>query len=133
MEPDHYGTLGVTPDASTAEIRAAYLRLMRAHHPDRRPHDNTSGALARDANASWRVLRDARSRSAYDRARRQQQALHEATLGVSSDIALARATAAAMRSYSTDQAAIRRDFSAASLRLGVAVFLVGILLLALTT
>jgi hypothetical protein len=33
--PDPYRVLGVARDASPAELRRAYLRLARAHHPDR--------------------------------------------------------------------------------------------------
>lgn len=32
--PDPYRVLGVAPGASAAEIRGAYRRLVRAHHPD---------------------------------------------------------------------------------------------------
>jgi len=33
--PDYYDTLGVSPDASPQEIRAAYKRESLKHHPDR--------------------------------------------------------------------------------------------------
>ena len=33
-EPDPYRTLGVTPTASRAEVKAAYRRLAKANHPD---------------------------------------------------------------------------------------------------
>ena len=35
MAVDHYKTLGVIPSATTADLRAAYLKLARANHPDR--------------------------------------------------------------------------------------------------
>jgi curved DNA-binding protein CbpA len=34
---DHYRVLGVPRDASTREIRRAYRRLARQHHPDISP------------------------------------------------------------------------------------------------
>lgn len=37
MAEDHYQTLGLTPGAGADEVRAAYLRRMREHHPDLRP------------------------------------------------------------------------------------------------
>ncbi|MGH2916719.1 MAG: J domain-containing protein, partial [Solirubrobacteraceae bacterium] len=32
--PDPYRTLGVTPSASDAQVRASYRRLVQLHHPD---------------------------------------------------------------------------------------------------
>ena len=37
--PDHYATLGVPPDATTAQIKKAYRKLARQHHPDTNPGD----------------------------------------------------------------------------------------------
>ena len=61
----HYDVLGVGRDASTAEIRAAFRRLARAHHPD----TSTSGSADSLApiNDAWRVLGDPAARRAYDR------------------------------------------------------------------
>jgi hypothetical protein len=60
----HYDVLGVRPDARTDDIRAAYLRLARRHHPD---HDGGSQEAMQAVNAAWQVLRDPARRSAYDR------------------------------------------------------------------
>ena len=52
LEPDHYATLQVHPDASDAEIKRSYRRLMRAVHPDANVHDpdaNRKAALLNDA------------------------------------------------------------------------------------
>lgn len=43
---DHYQVLGVSPQADRDEIRAAYLQLMRAHHPDHRPDSNAGRSTA---------------------------------------------------------------------------------------
>lgn len=59
----HYRTLGVPPDASTAEIRAAYRALARRHHPDRSPAD--AGAMA-TINEAYRVLSEPARRAVYD-------------------------------------------------------------------
>jgi curved DNA-binding protein CbpA len=42
--PDPYNVLGVRPDASDEEVRAAYRRLVQFHHPD---HNQGSAQSAR--------------------------------------------------------------------------------------
>jgi molecular chaperone DnaJ len=61
----HYEVLGVSRDASLSQIRAAFRRLARAHHPD----TSTSGSTESLApiNEAWRVLGDPALRRAYDR------------------------------------------------------------------
>ncbi len=61
----HYEVLGISRDASPAQVRAAFRRLARAHHPD----TSTSGSVESLAaiNGAWRVLGDPESRRAYDR------------------------------------------------------------------
>lgn len=34
MNRDHYRVLGVSPGASHKDVRTAYLRLVKQHHPD---------------------------------------------------------------------------------------------------
>lgn len=79
--PTHYDELGVRPDASTAEIRAAYVQLARRHHPDHlgdAPSEERAAAEARMArvNAAWTVLSDPRRRSAYDAGLEQGAHVH---------------------------------------------------------
>lgn len=59
----HYEVLGVAPGADAAEVRRAYLRLARAHHPDR-----SGGDVDRmqAVNAAWAVLGDPVRRRQYD-------------------------------------------------------------------
>ncbi|HZY08250.1 MAG TPA: DnaJ domain-containing protein, partial [Ilumatobacteraceae bacterium] len=61
----HYEVLGVSREASTAQIRAAFRRLARAHHPD----TSASGSAESLApiNEAWRVLGDPVLRREYDR------------------------------------------------------------------
>ena len=66
--------LGVPPTATDAEIRRAYLRLAREHHPDLqtargRPSDDRMRTL----NRAWSVLGDPARRRAYDDDRREER------------------------------------------------------------
>jgi molecular chaperone DnaJ len=66
--PTHYDVLGVAPSARIDEIRDAYRRLARAHHPDRIA---SSGRVDPDVsmpaiNEAYRVLNDPARRAVYD-------------------------------------------------------------------
>jgi molecular chaperone DnaJ len=63
---DHYAILGVSPGASTAEIKAAYRSLVKRHHPDAGGDQRTILEL----NAAWEVLGDGDRRRDYDRGTR---------------------------------------------------------------
>lgn len=65
---DHYDTLGVDATASAADLRAAYLRLARANHPDRFEGQDRVRAEARmqQINEAWNVVGVARKRAEYD-------------------------------------------------------------------
>ena len=62
---NHYEVLGVGRDATMAQIRSAFRRLARIHHPDTSTSGSTD-ALA-PINDAWRVLGDPALRRAYDR------------------------------------------------------------------
>lgn len=69
--PTHYEVLGVPPDADAETIRAAYVALAKANHPDRRRGDDPdrrarAEARMRQANQAWHVLRDPARRRDYD-------------------------------------------------------------------
>lgn len=59
---DLYAVLGVSPAATTAEIKAAYRTLVKRHHPDAGGDERRIVAL----NAAWEVLGDGDRRRRYD-------------------------------------------------------------------
>jgi hypothetical protein len=61
---NHYEVLGVAPSAPVAEVRSAYIRQSRRHHPDR---GGDPGAM-RAVNDAWAALSDPGRRAQYDRA-----------------------------------------------------------------
>jgi curved DNA-binding protein CbpA len=77
-ESTHYEVIGVDPTASAAEIRKAYLKLAREHHPDFHSTASDSYRRANERemqriNEAWAVLSDVERRRAYDDRYRQQQ------------------------------------------------------------
>lgn len=63
---DHYETLGVSRDASTEEIKRAYRRLARLHHPDANPSDSEAADRFKAISHAYEVLSDPQKRSRYD-------------------------------------------------------------------
>jgi DnaJ-class molecular chaperone len=63
---DYYATLGVSRDASAADIRKAYRRLARKHHPDVNKGDAEAEKRFKEISEAHEVLSDPRKRTAYD-------------------------------------------------------------------
>jgi molecular chaperone DnaJ len=63
--PDHYDVLGVSRNASTKAIKAAYRRRMRELHPDTARTTVDTETIAAVARA-WNVLSDPKKRTEYD-------------------------------------------------------------------
>jgi curved DNA-binding protein CbpA len=66
---DHYALLGVRTDAPAREIRRAYRRLARQHHPDLNPRPDGPERFAQLAHA-YATLNDPAQRARYDQTRR---------------------------------------------------------------
>jgi len=63
---DYYQILGVNRNASEKEIKQAYRRLARKHHPDLNPNDKSAEAKFKEINAAYEVLSDPEKRKKYD-------------------------------------------------------------------
>jgi len=67
MARNYYDTLGVPRSAGDKDIRKAYRRLARQHHPDVNPGDKSAEARFKEINAAYEVLSDTEKRRKYDR------------------------------------------------------------------
>lgn len=65
--PDHYETLGVDRRATQEELKRAYRKLARKHHPDANPGDPEAESRFKELSAAFEVLSDPERRSRYDR------------------------------------------------------------------
>ncbi|GAA4396024.1 J domain-containing protein [Nibrella viscosa] len=83
---DYYAVLGVPKDASDEDIKKAYRKLARKHHPDLNPNNPEAHKQFQQINEANEVLSDPEKRTKYDQygkdwqqaeqfeqARRQQQ------------------------------------------------------------
>jgi curved DNA-binding protein len=84
---DYYNILGVSRSATERDIKQAYRKLARQHHPDVNPGDKSAEEKFKQINEAYEVLSDKEKRRKYDKygdqwqyadqfekAQRQQQA-----------------------------------------------------------
>ena len=64
---NYYDVLGVSKTASDKEIKQAFRKLARKHHPDVNPGDKSAEARFKDINTAFEVLSDPKKRKAYDK------------------------------------------------------------------
>src|SRR4051812_14131849 len=63
---DYYATLGVSKSATQDEIRKAFRKLARQHHPDVAKDKKNAEAKFKEINEAYEVLGDPEKRQKYD-------------------------------------------------------------------
>ena len=63
---DYYSTLGVGKAATQKEIKQAFRKLARKHHPDVNPGDTSAEGKFKEINEAYEVLGDPGKRKKYD-------------------------------------------------------------------
>jgi molecular chaperone DnaJ len=63
---DYYDVLGLKRGAGDADIKSAFRRLAKEHHPDRNPGDASAEQKFKEINEAYEVLKDEQKRAAYD-------------------------------------------------------------------
>jgi curved DNA-binding protein CbpA len=72
MERTHYDVLGLTPNATSEEIAAAYRQLARQFHPDVNPEDPHAATKFKEVQKAFEELSDPSRRGRYDQRLRSQ-------------------------------------------------------------
>jgi molecular chaperone DnaJ len=69
VEKDYYAALGVSKEASAADIKKAYRKLARTYHPDANSGDVKAEEKFKEISEAYDVLSDSTKRKEYDEAR----------------------------------------------------------------
>src|SRR5436190_17381145 len=64
---DYYSVLGVPKTASDEDIKKAYRKLARKHHPDLNPNDAEANKKFKEINEANEVLSNPENRKKYDK------------------------------------------------------------------
>jgi molecular chaperone DnaJ len=65
-QQDYYELLGVSRNASDAEIKKAYRRLAMKYHPDRNPNDTSAEERFKEIQKAYEIISDKQKRASYD-------------------------------------------------------------------
>ena len=63
---DYYSILGVSKGASKGDVKKAYFKLAKEHHPDTNKGDTKAAEKFKEATEAYEVLKDDDSRQVYD-------------------------------------------------------------------
>ena len=75
---DYYAVLGVPRAASQAEVKKAFRKLARQHHPDAKPGDTAAERRFKEINEANEVLSDPAKRQQYDQLGANWEAISQA-------------------------------------------------------
>lgn len=67
MKQDYYEILGISKNATTAEIKKAYRKKAIEFHPDKNPGDSKAEEMFKKAAEAYEVLSNEDKRARYDR------------------------------------------------------------------
>lgn len=67
LERDAYEILGVSREATEAELKKAYRKLARKYHPDVNPNDKEAEKKFKEISAAYDILSSPEKRAEYDR------------------------------------------------------------------
>ncbi len=66
MKEDYYDILGISKNASAAEIKKAYRKMAIKYHPDKNPDDTKAEDMFKKSAEAYEVLSDPDKRARYD-------------------------------------------------------------------
>ena len=58
-----YEVLGIARSCSAEDVKAAYRKLAKEHHPDRNPDDHTAEHRFKEVSEAYEILKDADKRA----------------------------------------------------------------------
>jgi Ca-activated chloride channel family protein len=82
VQQDYYATLGVSPTATTSDVKQAYRKLARQYHPDAPGAPKSTSLLFRLVQQAYEVLSDPKQRAKYDEERRRFLATQSSPFGL---------------------------------------------------
>ncbi len=88
---DYYSILGIARNADGEEIRSAYRRMARIHHPDVNPDKAAATERFKDINEAYTVLSDQDKRRRYDQINTSYEQMRRASNRASSTTSQGRA------------------------------------------
>ena len=67
VSKNYYDILQISKNANPAEVKKAYYKLAKKHHPDRNPKDPRAAAVFLNISEAYEVLSDEQKRLDYDK------------------------------------------------------------------